>query len=202
MPAQRRNNIETANADADFTKKKIVKALTDMLADTPLNKITVGSLSSAANVSRQTFYYHFSGIVNVYLWAVSSRMRYGLTDYAAFIAPEPSEYILDACNSIKYHEVLTNAFYNLYQIDLLDSLRDYFYNACKVSLNCSLGEDANNIDVDAFAYFIACGYVGTVFEWIRKGMKDDINGVLGAMFKTCRASMANAAKQFAEQNKN
>ena len=200
MPGNTRKEAENSGSDSDATKKKIVQTLIEMLGTTPLNKITVGNLCSTAKISRQTFYYHFSDIVNVYRWAVSSKMRYGLTDYSAFIAPDPSDYILDLCYAIKANVFLTNAFYGLYQIELLDSLRDYFFNVCRVSLNCSLGEDASKIDVDAFAYFIACGYVGTVFEWIRKGMKDDINGVLGAMFRTCRASMANAARQFAEES--
>jgi len=174
----------------DATKAKIVQTLTDVLKNNSLDQITVGTVAEAANISRQTFYYHFNNLTKVYLWAVSSKMRYGLTEYAGLIALDPSEYIIDACNAMKSNYVLTMAFLSSHQVEILDVFRDYFYNASRVSLLYVMGNSAPTKDIELLASFLAGGYVGIVFRWIRGGMKEDIADIIGAIFSICRGTMS------------
>jgi len=176
--------------DQDSTKAKIVLALTEILKNHSLDEITVGIVAEAASVSRQTFYYHFSNLTKVYLWAVSSRMRYGLSEYAGFIALDPAEYIIDVCNSMKANSVLTNAFIANHQIEVLDALRDYFYSASRASLLYVMGDTEDSKEMDLLAQFLAGGYVGIVFKWLREGMKDDIAELIHSVFRICRGTMS------------
>ena len=176
--------------DQDSTKAKIVLALTEILKNHSLDEITVGIVAEAANVSRQTFYYHFSNLTKVYLWAVSSKMRYGLTEYAGFIALDPADYIIDVCHAMKANCILTNAFIDSQQIEVLDALRDYFYSASRASLLYVIGDTRDSKELDLLAQFLAGGDVGIVFKWLREGMKDDISELIHSIFNICRGTMS------------
>ena len=45
---------------ANRTKYELAASLSELLNTTPMDKITVGDIAQKANVSRQTFYYHFA----------------------------------------------------------------------------------------------------------------------------------------------
>ena len=45
---------------SNFTRSAILKTFDDMLESMPFEKITVSALIKTCNVSRNTFYYHFS----------------------------------------------------------------------------------------------------------------------------------------------
>lgn len=50
------------------TKKKIASALRELSADRSLSRITVQNVMDAANMKRQSFYYHFKDIYDVLHW--------------------------------------------------------------------------------------------------------------------------------------
>lgn len=50
------------------TKEKIASVLRQLTTERPLQKITVQNLMDAANMKRQSFYYHFKDIQDVLMW--------------------------------------------------------------------------------------------------------------------------------------
>ncbi|MGV9824964.1 TetR-like C-terminal domain-containing protein [Gordonia sp. NPDC003429] len=54
--------------DARRTEELLAAALTIALETTPLAKVTVSGLATAAGVSRQTFYAHFSDVYDLAAW--------------------------------------------------------------------------------------------------------------------------------------
>lgn len=55
----------------DRTKNIIVQAVEELLMEKPLDGITITAITNLAKVSRQTFYFHFNNVFDVYKWAVS-----------------------------------------------------------------------------------------------------------------------------------
>lgn len=55
----------------DMTKDNIVRAVETLLEKGPLDSLTVTAITKEANVSRQTFYFHFGNVFDVYRWTVS-----------------------------------------------------------------------------------------------------------------------------------
>jgi len=47
---------------SDITKNALANSLTELMAATPLDKITVRMLVENCGLNRQTFYYHFQDI--------------------------------------------------------------------------------------------------------------------------------------------
>lgn len=58
------------NAMAKSTKALILKSFSKLLAENDFDKITVTMLVEECNISRQTFYYHFSDIQSLIDWGV------------------------------------------------------------------------------------------------------------------------------------
>ena len=52
-----------------MTKRALVASLKDLLAEKPLDKITVTDLTEHCGVNRMTFYYHFKDIYDLVEWA-------------------------------------------------------------------------------------------------------------------------------------
>lgn len=60
---------------ANTTKRALAAALKDLLAHTPLDRITIQNLVDAAEVSRKTFYYHFQDIYDLLEWTLVDEGR-------------------------------------------------------------------------------------------------------------------------------
>ena len=54
---------------SQMTKRALVASLKDLLAEKPLDKITVTDLTEHCGVNRMTFYYHFKDIYDLVEWA-------------------------------------------------------------------------------------------------------------------------------------
>ena len=53
---------------ASFTKEALGAALKKVMAQKPINKITVKDLVEICGVNRQTFYYHFNDVYDLLEW--------------------------------------------------------------------------------------------------------------------------------------
>lgn len=58
---------------AKATKSLILAKFTELLKETDLDKITVTMLVAECNISRQTFYYHFSDIEALINWSIKEK---------------------------------------------------------------------------------------------------------------------------------
>ena len=58
---------------SQMTKRALVASLKDLLAEKPLDKITVTDLTEHCGVNRMTFYYHFKDIYDLVEWAYIER---------------------------------------------------------------------------------------------------------------------------------
>ena len=95
------------------TKNQILKVFSVLLKDYELDKITVTMLVKECNISRQTFYYHFSDIPAMIKWGIrqstenciesvknTSDIREATQVYFDFI--EESKFFLTKCFSSSY----------------------------------------------------------------------------------------------------
>lgn len=56
------------------TREALGAALKAALADTPLDRVTVRSLTEAAGITRQAFYYHFADIYDLAVWVFKAEV--------------------------------------------------------------------------------------------------------------------------------
>ena len=56
---------------SQMTKRALVASLKELLAEKPLDKITVTDLTEHCGVNRMTFYYHFKDIYDLVDWILT-----------------------------------------------------------------------------------------------------------------------------------
>ena len=61
---------------SDITKNALANSLTELMAATPLDKITVRMLVENCGLNRQTFYYHFQDIYDLLDWTLQEDARH------------------------------------------------------------------------------------------------------------------------------
>lgn len=62
-------------ATSTLTKKRIADTLMELTRKRPIDKITVTDLAEACYITRQTFYYHFRDILDVFEWAMEEKLK-------------------------------------------------------------------------------------------------------------------------------
>lgn len=62
------------DAPGPDARERLVSAFWDMLARMPFDEITIGGISRVANVSPNTLYYHFDGLLDIAREAVESEL--------------------------------------------------------------------------------------------------------------------------------
>ena len=57
-----------ANAASDQTKFALALALKELMAQKPIDRITIHDLTERCGIRRQTFYYHFEDVYDLLRW--------------------------------------------------------------------------------------------------------------------------------------
>ncbi len=158
------------------TKGDILTALVELARSRSLDKVYIRDVAEAAGVSRQTFYYHFEGIFDVFAWAVRSRLR-----YKADGGGIPPSFVMTVYDWFRaLHEVreATILFFNSkYITDLHDFLETEFRPVAKAELAHNIGDRLSPESLQTCANFLVSANLGTLGDWIRESMEAPLKDV-------------------------
>jgi len=76
--------VSSAAAGPPRSKTALALALKQALATTPLAKVTVSGLATAAGVNRQTFYSHFSDVYDLARWVYTTDVANHIMAHASY----------------------------------------------------------------------------------------------------------------------
>mgnify|MGYP002564374121 CR=1 FL=1 len=68
---------------SEAAKREICAALKTLMAQKPLNKITVAEIMQSCGMARQHFYYHFEDIPALFRWMLESNVQHSLLEAQA-----------------------------------------------------------------------------------------------------------------------
>ncbi len=163
---------------AQTTKKALAASLKKLLAEKPLDKITVIDIVEDCEVNRQTFYYHFKDIYDLVEWIYTSEATKVLGGKKTYDTWQQGflqifQYVLD--NKV----FVTNTYHSVNR----ELLERYLYNETYDLLIGVIEEKAVGIPVreddKAFiANFYKYAFVGLMLEWIRTGMKEEPSSII------------------------
>lgn len=163
---------------AQTTKKALAASLKKLLAEKPLDKITVIDIVEDCEVNRQTFYYHFKDIYDLVEWIYTSEATKALGGKKTYDTWQQGflqvfQYVLEnkAFVTSTYHSINR------------EFLQRYLYNETYILLMGVIEEKAADMvvrdDDKAFiANFYKYAFVGLVLEWIGTGMKEDPSAII------------------------
>jgi len=153
-----------------LTEQAIQSAFIKMLAERPLEKITVREISEACGISRNTFYYHYHDVYDLLekMFQVEeermlgdpqdiSTMRQGFAEATRF-ALENRKAIYHIYNSVS-RDMLTRYLYKSASI----YMRRYVMGQCK-------DQELEQKDLDDLVFLLASMVEGAIINILREGL--------------------------------
>ena len=186
------------------TKAALEESLKRLLLKKPLDKITITDITTDCGISRMAFYYHFKDIYDLVEWfcvedgtkalqgkKTSESWTEGLTQiFGAVLENKP--FIMNVYRNVDRERIENYLFKLTY--DLIVGVVE------EKSKGLNITEEDKKFIADFYKY----GFVGIMLEWIREGMKENIEDLVRMMdltlHDTVTTSIHNFQKNIMEKN--
>lgn len=168
---------------AKGTKNKIFQAFTELLDEYDLDKITITTLVSKCQISRQTFYYHFNDIESLIDWSVRQSAEGCLEE--AKKANSITHATIIFLKHIKEHKTflskcLNSSLSGYTTLLIRNSIIEYFTEfVCLKNQDTELNEDTKFV-----INFISDGVVGLILTVIYENKDIDIEYLANQIIET------------------
>ena len=158
---------------SQMTKRALVASLKDLLAEKPLDKITVTDLTEHCGVHRMTFYYHFKDIYDLVEWAYIESATRALAGQKTYDTWQQG--FLQILQAVQKDKVFVTKVYHSIS---REHIENYLYRLTYDLMIGVVEEKAAGMtvrpeDKEFIANFYKYAFVGLTLEWVRTGMKDD-----------------------------
>ena len=181
---------------AQTTKRALAASLKKLLAQKPLDKITIVDIVTDCEVNRQTFYYHFQDIYDLMDWILVSEATQVIQGKKTYNTWQQGfsqifEYVL------ANKALITNAYHSLSR----EQMERYLYDVTYHLLIDVVEEQAAGIPVrqedKAFiADFYKYAFVGLLLDWIRQGMKEDPKRIVNRLSILIHGDIGRALEKY------
>ncbi len=154
------------------TKQLLGKTLKELMAEKPFDKITVSELTKRCGVNRQTFYYHFETIIDLFQWVLQEEANPLMEEFKQnpyewkeavlhilYFIKENDAAVLCALRSIENMQV--RSFFIEYFREIFSKLFDF------ISAGLDVDEDFKNFIITLHI----TGAAGLAIQWLESGMK-------------------------------
>jgi len=162
----------------DDMRERIVGSLRALMKEKPLAKITVGDISAATGVSRQTFYYHFDNVFDIFRWTIESQVRYKrarVRESPCFLTAF-REWLL----VFERERDLTLAFFrSSHEMEIHRWLRNELTPVARETLVERIGADLPPERIAVCASFLVNANLGILSDWVDASMEGPADEVIG-----------------------
>ena len=186
------------------TKIALEASLKELLKKKPFDKITIADLTEDCGISRMAFYYHFKDIYDLVEWACVEDGKKALRDKKTYDTwQEGFAQIFEAV--LENKPFIMNVYRNVDRERIENYLFKLTYDLIVgVVEEKSKGLNITEEDKKFIADFYKYGFVGIMLEWIREGMKENIEDLVRMMdltlHDTVTTSIHNFQKNIMEKN--
>ena len=181
---------------AQFTKYALESSLKKLLAQKPLNKITVSDITEDCGINRMTFYYHFKDIYDLVEWACLEDAKKALegkktaeTWQQGFVqifqaVRENKPFILNVYRCVsremaeKYLSPLTE--------NLLMGVID------EISANMVVRSEDKAFIAQVYSY----AFIGLLLDWIKDDMRQDPQELISRFARVIQSDFSGALNRF------
>ncbi|KRK39525.1 TetR-like C-terminal domain-containing protein [Levilactobacillus parabrevis] len=180
------------------TKQRLSAALVTQLQRTPVDKITIKSIVDACDLTRQTFYNHFSDIYELVEWTAKEATAESLKNVADYDNWQHGFY--NVMVTIKANRYLVE---NTYQSAYRDLLEKYIYAVLYRYIIAVVERQAVGMQVaqkhkDFIAHFYSLAFIALIFEWVKDGLKEDPGDIVEQTGVLIQGDFKKALHKYAE----
>lgn len=156
---------------ASFTKEALGAALKKVMAQKPINKITVKDLVEICGVNRQTFYYHFNDVYDLLEWVFEEDANRVLPKEVKY--DNWQEDVMIFFDYLKNNSAFALNVYNSNsRLYMLKYLKDRLQTCIRsFAIIVSEGLNIDRQDFEFVVEFYSTGIIGLISQWMDMGMK-------------------------------
>lgn len=181
---------------SQVTKKALAASLKKLLAQQPLDKITIIDIVNDCGVNRQTFYYHFKDIYDLIDWLFLDEASTALAGQKTYATWQQG--FLQIFEWVRENSPLV---ISVYRSISREQMERYLYAVTYDLLIGVVNEKAAGMSVrEADKKFIADFYkfafVGLMIEWIRSGMKEDPRDIIERLSILIQGDITRALEKY------
>lgn len=182
---------------SQITKRALATSLKKLLAQKPLSKITISDITEDCGMNRMTFYYHFQDIYDLIDWICQEeggRALQGRKDYATW-----QEGFTALCRAVIENRSFIQGVYHSVQREQIEA---YLYRVIYGLLIDVVEELAapysiSREDREYITHFYKYAFVGVMLDWVRRGMKESPEEVVGRVSRMTRGQLLSAIQNMA-----
>lgn len=181
---------------SQMTKRALVASLKDLLAEKPLDKITVTDLTEHCGVNRMTFYYHFKDIYDLVEWACIESATRALAGQKTYDTWQQG--FLQIFQAVQENKPFVM---NVYRCVHREQVETYLKPLVDQLLLDVITEEAAGMTVrDEDKRFIAQVYsyvfVGLMLDWIKDDMQQDPEKLVSQLATLLKGNIAAGLQRF------
>lgn len=183
---------------SDLTQKALAAAVTKLLEEKPLDKITIKEITDTCGVTRNTFYYHYQDVYDLLSWIFINQAEEIINEHL-----DPNELENGFMSGLDYLYNHKKMIYHVYRSISKENLERYLHRVVG-SYALELVElQAGDLEVSRDAKLIVAdfyknAFTGMVLQWIVEDMKESPHSLAvlcDSMFRgTVREALMSAEK--------
>ena len=187
---------------SDITKHALAASLKKLLAQKPIDKITVKDIVEDCGVNRHTFYYHFQDIYELIEWLCYDEAESILGTHKTFDTWKDGFHDLYACLH-QNKDIVMNAYNSNYRNYLekyiVSLVRPYIADFLRIQ---SEGMNLTEEKIDFIADTYTFGIVSLSMDWIANEMSERYGNSMTFFLELLDGSMKHTLEKFAGEAKN
>ena len=179
-----------------FTKYALEASLKHLLAQKPLNKITINDITEDCGINRMTFYYHFKDIYDLVEWACLEDARAALEEKKTYATWQ--EGFLQIFEAVRANKPFIM---NVYRCVHQEQVERYLRPLVDHLLLDVINEEAAGMTVrEEDKAFIARMYgyifIGLMLDWIKDDMQQDPKELVGRLATLIKGNILQGLQRF------
>lgn len=181
----------------------IIDTFKQLIQNKSIDKITVTEICEIAQVNRQSFYYHFANLFDIFKYYFRAEVFGEIDDNktfntwcSGFLATmnylnRNSRMILNVYDSTYRHEA------NACFIEISNQLLDHIVDECMSKLDVELPETDYRFIINFYRHI----FNGLMMDWVGEGMKEEPDQLLKKLHIMIDGSVVRSVEAFAEERK-
>lgn len=182
-------------------KTEIIDSFKELLNKKSIDKITVKGICEHCDVNRQTFYNHFTDIMDVFKFVFYDELSKDIAQNRTFqtwtggflatmnYLKKNSKMILHVYNSSYWPEV------NRYLTNLSTILLEDVVDECIKRTNSSINEKDKNFIVNFYRHV----FNGLIIDWVSEGMEEEPEYILNKLLIMITGSIPRSVDAFIKE---